>query len=124
MVTNAKSGRQDTKDEERLRRGLVLDIVLNGIRQQQSRLEVHLRQDQTQQNGGIRRFTDAIEVGGDAQLGDRDRSRTDPLGRVDAKGDGKGLQAKRAVSFDRLEVIDNGDSETSNGVEDGAVGMV
>ena len=42
VVTNGKRGGEDAKHEKRLRGGLVLDIVLHGVHQEELELRVHL----------------------------------------------------------------------------------
>ena len=120
MVSNAQSSGQDTEDQERLSRCLVLDIILDWIWQEQSRLEINLRQDERQEDSSIDRFSEGKQVGCHTQLGECHRSSTDPLRLVNTKSNWKGLQSQFPVSLDRLEVVDNGNSQTSNRVEDGA----
>ena len=97
-----------------------LDVVRDRIREQQRGLEVHLWEYQPQDDRRVRRFSNAVEVGGDAQLGERDGSRAYPLGPVDAEGDGEGVETHLAVALDGLEVVDDGDPEPRDGIEDGA----
>ena len=108
-MAEAEGRGQDTKNEERLAARLVLDVVPDRIREEQSGLEIHLGQYQSQDDRRVRRFSDAVEVRGDAQLGERDGSRAYPLGAVDAEGDGEGVETHLAVALDGLEVVDDGD---------------
>ena len=91
MVPNAKSCCQDTEDQERLCRCLVLDIILNRVRQQKSGLEIHLWQDECHEDASVQGFVNGEEVSGDTKLGQCDGKRANPLGLVDTKCNGKRL---------------------------------
>jgi hypothetical protein len=115
---------QNPEDQKGLGLRLVLHIILNGIGKQQGCLKVHLRQDQSHQNQAIGHFTDGKQVGGNAQLGDTDRSGTNLGGAVDAEGDGETIQAHSAVALNRFEIIDNGNAQSGDGVKNGTDDIV
>ena len=117
MVTNGQRRCKDTKDQKGLGRCLVFHVVLNGVWQKQGSLKVNLRKNQSQENTGICRLANGGQVGSHAQLRQGDGSGTNVLGRVHAKGHGEGLQAQCTVSFDRLEIVDNGNSKTGNRIQ-------
>jgi len=52
-------------------------------------------------------------------LGQSDRSGTDPFCAINSKCNRKRLKSEFSVSFNGFEIVDNGDSKSSNGVENG-----
>ena len=63
--------------------------------------------------------TDGVEVRGDAELREVDGADADPLGLLYAEGDGERVHPQRAVTLDRLEVVDDGDAQARERVEHG-----
>lgn len=119
MVADAQRRRQNAEDEEGLALRLELDVVGHRVRQQERRLEEHLRQEQPQQDRRVGGLAEALEVGGHPQLGEGDGAGAEVLGPVDAEGHGQGVEPQLAVSLDRFEVIDDGNSEAGDRVQDG-----
>lgn len=113
-MSNTKASGQDTKDQKGLGRCLVLDIIVDWVRQKQGRLEINLRQEKTHQDGRIGGFSNRVQVRGNPQLGQGNGRSANVLGAVDTKGDREGIEAHGAVSFNGFKIIDNGDSQTSN----------
>jgi hypothetical protein len=118
MLTDAQCRRQDAEHQEWLRGRLVLDVVLDGVRQKQGGLEVDLRQNESEQDRRVQWLAEAVQVGGDAQLGEGDRARAYPLGRIDAERHRERLETERAVALDGLEVIHDRNAKPRNRVED------
>ena len=119
VVAEAHRGRQNPEHEERLARRLVLDVVGHRVRDQERRLEEHLGQQQPKDDRRVRRLADGLEVGGDPELGQGDGRGAYVRGVFDAEGDGEGVEAHLAIALDGLEVVDDGDPESGDGVEDG-----
>ena len=62
-------------------------------------LREDLRRDEREEDRAVDGLVEAErEVGGDAELRRVDRGDADELGRLDAKGDGEGVEAHRAVA--------------------------
>ena len=62
-------------------------------------LREDLRRDEREEHRAVDGLVEAErEVGGDAELRRVDRGDADELGRLDAKGDGEGVEAHRAVA--------------------------
>lgn len=87
-MSNRNCRCQDSKYQKWLGGRLVLDVVLDGIRQQESSLKVNLGENETQENARIGRLANSCQVGRDTQLCQGDGTRADPFGRVNTKGDG------------------------------------
>jgi hypothetical protein len=121
MVSEAQTRDQNTKDQKGLRGCLILDIIINRIRKEKGRLKVDLGQDEPQQDQGVGGFSKGVQVGSNPQLGESDRSGTNPLRTIDTKGDGQGVESHGAISFDGLEIVDNGNAQTSDRVENRSV---
>mmetsp|Transcript_7604 Transcript_7604/g.25876 ORF Transcript_7604/g.25876 Transcript_7604/m.25876 type:complete len:223 (-) Transcript_7604:570-1238(-) len=117
VVPHGQRGGEDAEHEEGLRRGLVLDVVLDGVLEEEA-LRVELREEQRAEDGRVPRLADAVQVGGHAELGEVDGPHAEPLGRVHAEGHGQGVHAQLPVPLDGLEVVADGDPEASNGVKD------
>jgi hypothetical protein len=122
VVAAGERGGEDAKDEEGLSRGLVLDVVCDGVLEEGGELEVDLGDDETEEDEGVVGLAHRGEVGSDTKLGDVDRPNADPLGLVDSKLDGERHEAHGAVPLDRLEVVDNGDSQAGERVQGGEDG--
>jgi hypothetical protein len=118
VMSNTEAGGQDTKDQKGLCRCLVLDIIVDGVGQKQGRLEINLWQEKAHQDGRIGGFSDREQVQGNTQLGKGDRPGANFGGSVDTKGDREGVEAHGAVTFNGFKIIDNGNSQTGNRVED------
>lgn len=119
MVVDSQGGGEDAEYQEWLGSGLVLDVVLQGIFQQVCELCENLWDDESEEDGGVGGFADGVEVGRHGDLSRVDESCADVLGTVDAEFDGQRLQAELGVSFDGLEVVDDGDAEAGQRVERG-----
>lgn len=117
VVTPSQTGRQETKHQERLRAGLVLDVILDWVGQEELELEENLRKDEAKENVGVRVFADGAQVKGDEKLRNVNGGHGEPLGLFDAERHGKGLQAELAITLDGFEIVDNGDAQTGDGVE-------
>mmetsp|Transcript_11568 Transcript_11568/g.29445 ORF Transcript_11568/g.29445 Transcript_11568/m.29445 type:complete len:203 (+) Transcript_11568:100-708(+) len=125
VVPDREPRHEDAQDEERLRTGLVLDIVLHRVRQEVPHLEENLRQREKHNRQAEPLLAQAIvDVQRNRELRDVDGSHGDPLRNIDAKLNRQGLQTKLAVPFNALEVIDNGNAEAGNGVEYGQQGDI
>ena len=122
VVAACERGGEDAKDQEGLSRGLVLDVVCDGVLEEGGELQVDLGDDETEEDEGVVGLAHRGEVGSDAKLGDVDRPNADPLGLVDSKLDGERHEAHGAVPLNRLEVIDNGDSQAGERVQGGEDG--
>ena len=119
-MSDGEAGGQQSKDQEGLGRSLVLDVVGDGVGDEELCLEEHLREDEAEEDGSIGVLMEAcVQIRGDTELGDVDGADADPLCSVDAKSHWERLEAQRSISLDRFEIIDNGDTQTSEGVEDG-----
>lgn len=62
MMADAESGAQDAENEERLGRGLILDVVLHRVWQEEGGLEVNLGQDESEQDGRVGWLPDSVQV--------------------------------------------------------------
>jgi len=121
MMSEAQTGCENSEYEERLRRRLVLDVVVDWVWQEQSGLEVDLWQEQSKEDGGVGGLTDGGQVSSNAKLRDGHRCGANVLGTVDAEGDWQGVQSHGSVTLDGLEVVHNGNAQSSDGVQDWAV---
>ena len=119
MVANAQCSSENAENEEGLRGGLVLHIVGNRVWQKESGLEVDLGQDQGKKDRGICRLANRIKVGGNSKLSYGNRPSADVLGTINTERNGERLQAEFPITLNGLEIIDNGNAEASNRVEDG-----
>mmetsp|Transcript_29727 Transcript_29727/g.65886 ORF Transcript_29727/g.65886 Transcript_29727/m.65886 type:complete len:355 (+) Transcript_29727:45-1109(+) len=119
MMSYTKGSSKNTKDKERLCRCLVFYIIGNRVGQKKSGLEINLRQNKSKKNSSIRRLTDGVEVGGNTKLSQGNRTSTNVFGTINTKSDGERVETKCSITFDRLEIIHNGNTKTGNRVKDG-----
>lgn len=119
MVAPREASGEQSKDEERLRGGLVLDVVLDGIGEEKLELEENLGEDEREENVAVTRLSDGAEITGDGELRGIDGPDADPLRLLHAERHGKGHEAALAVTLDGLEVVHDGDTQTRDGVQHG-----
>eukprot|EP00963_Diacronema_lutheri_P002748 scaffold207_cov345-Pavlova_lutheri.AAC.31 len=116
VVPNGKGGRQNAKHKERLRSGLIRDIVFDGVRQEVLDLRIDLRSNQAQKHQRIRLGVYGPEIGCHGKLKGINGAHCNVLCFFDTKDHGKRLQTQLPVPLDALEIVDDGDAQSSYGV--------
>lgn len=122
VVAAGECSGEDAEDEEGLGRGLVLDVVCDRVLQEGGELEIDLGDDEAEKDEGVVCLAHRRKVGRNAELCEVDGPHADPLGLVDSELDREGHEAHGAVPLDRLEVIDDCDSQAGQRVEGGEDG--